>query len=75
MVPARITRLADTPAFLLGDSAMGSLYFQAISLGFESAFFLAGHIANRELSLEDDVRALRDVHVPAMAAGSTCAAG
>jgi 2-polyprenyl-6-methoxyphenol hydroxylase-like FAD-dependent oxidoreductase len=44
--------LADTPAFLLGDSAMGSPYFQAISLGFESAFFLAGHIANRELSLE-----------------------
>jgi len=37
------------PALRLGD---GLADFQAISLGFESAFFLAGHIANRELSLE-----------------------
>ena len=42
--------LARTSVFLLGDSAIGSPYFQSISLGLESAFFLAGHIANRDLS-------------------------
>jgi hypothetical protein len=42
--------LARTPVFLLGDSAIGSPYFQSISLGLECAFFLAGHIANRDLS-------------------------
>ena len=36
--------LARTPVFLLGDSAIGSPYFQSISLGLECAFFLAGHI-------------------------------
>ena len=35
--------LATTPVFLLGDSAIGSPYFQSISLGLECAFFLAGH--------------------------------
>ena len=40
---------ATTPAFLLGDSAIGSPYFQSISLGFECAMFLAGLIAQREL--------------------------
>ena len=44
--------LADSAAFLLGDSAIGSPYFQSISLGFECAFFLAGHIANRAMSIE-----------------------
>ena len=43
--------LARTPVFLLGDSAIGSPYFQSISLGLECAFFLAGHVANRDLSL------------------------
>jgi len=43
--------LARTPVFLLGDSAIGSPYFQSISLGLECAFFLAGHIANRDLSV------------------------
>jgi 2-polyprenyl-6-methoxyphenol hydroxylase-like FAD-dependent oxidoreductase len=38
--------LATAPVFLLGDAAIGSPYFQSISLGFESAFFLAGHLAN-----------------------------
>jgi 2-polyprenyl-6-methoxyphenol hydroxylase-like FAD-dependent oxidoreductase len=42
--------LAATPVFLLGDSAIGSPYFQSISLGLECAFFLAGHLANRRLS-------------------------
>jgi 2-polyprenyl-6-methoxyphenol hydroxylase-like FAD-dependent oxidoreductase len=36
---------ATTPVFLAGDSAIGSPYFQSISLGFECAMFLAGHIA------------------------------
>jgi hypothetical protein len=43
--------LARTPAFVLGDSAIGSPYFQSISLGFECAFFLAGHLANRALPM------------------------
>ena len=42
-----------TPVFLLGDSAIGSPYFQSISLGLECAFFLAGHIANRDLSFDE----------------------
>ena len=45
--------LARTPVFLLGDSAIGSPYFQSISLGLECAFFLAGHIANRDLSVDE----------------------
>ena len=44
---------ADTPVFLLGDSAIGSPYFQSISLGFECAMFLAGLIAQRDLPLRD----------------------
>jgi len=43
--------LARTPVFLVGDSAIGSPYFQSISLGFECAFHLAGHLANRQLPL------------------------
>ena len=43
--------LAWTPVFLLGDSAIGSPYFQSISMGFESAFFLAGHLANRRMPM------------------------
>jgi 2-polyprenyl-6-methoxyphenol hydroxylase-like FAD-dependent oxidoreductase len=44
---------ADAPVFLLGDAAIGSPYFQSISLGFECAMFLAGLIAQRELPLRD----------------------
>jgi 2-polyprenyl-6-methoxyphenol hydroxylase-like FAD-dependent oxidoreductase len=44
---------ATTPVFLLGDSAIGSPYFQSISLGFECAMFLARLIAQRDLPLED----------------------
>jgi 2-polyprenyl-6-methoxyphenol hydroxylase-like FAD-dependent oxidoreductase len=40
---------ATTPVFLTGDSAIGSPYFQSISLGFECAMFLAGLLA------QDDV--------------------
>jgi 2-polyprenyl-6-methoxyphenol hydroxylase-like FAD-dependent oxidoreductase len=39
--------------FLLGDSAIGSPYFQSISLGLENAFFLAGHLANLALSMDE----------------------
>jgi 2-polyprenyl-6-methoxyphenol hydroxylase-like FAD-dependent oxidoreductase len=42
---------ARTPVFLLGDAAIGSPYFQSISLGFECAFHLAGHLGNRGLPL------------------------
>jgi len=45
--------LASSPVFLLGDSAVGSPYFQSISLGFECAMFLAGLIAQRDLPLRD----------------------
>ena len=44
---------AATPVFLVGDSAIGSPYFQSISLGFECAMFLAGLIGQRELPLRD----------------------
>ena len=44
---------ARSPVFLVGDSAMGSPYFQSISLGFECAMFLAGLLAQRDLSLAD----------------------
>jgi hypothetical protein len=44
---------ARSPAFLAGDSAIGSPYFQSISLGFESAMYLAGLIAQRDLPLGD----------------------
>ena len=45
--------MARTPVFLLGDAAIGSPYFQSISLGFECAFFLAGHIGNRALPVTE----------------------
>lgn len=38
-----------SPVFLVGDAAMGSPYFQSISLGFECAMFLAGLLAQRDL--------------------------
>ena len=44
---------ANSPVFLAGDSAIGSPYFQAISLGFECAMYLAGLLAQRDLPLRD----------------------
>ena len=44
---------ATAPVFLAGDSAIGSPYFQSISLGFECAMFLAGLIAQRQLAPPD----------------------
>jgi hypothetical protein len=40
---------ASSPVFLAGDSAIGSPYFQSISLGFECAMFLAGLVVQRDL--------------------------
>ena len=45
--------LAAAPIFLLGDSAIGSPYFQSVSLGLECAFFLAGHLGNLGMSIEE----------------------
>ena len=45
--------IANAAVFLLGDAALGSPYFQSISLGIECAFFLAGHLANRSLSIAE----------------------
>ena len=45
--------LATAPVFLLGDSAIGSPYFQSISLGLECAFFLSGQINNPSLSVDE----------------------
>jgi 2-polyprenyl-6-methoxyphenol hydroxylase-like FAD-dependent oxidoreductase len=45
--------LATSPLFLAGDSAIGSPYFQSISLGFECAMYLAGLIAHPELPVRD----------------------
>ena len=44
---------ALSPVFLVGDSAMGSPYFQSISLGFECAMFLAGLLAQQDLPLKE----------------------
>jgi hypothetical protein len=44
---------ARSPVFLVGDSAMGSPYFQAISLGFECAMFLADLLVQRDLPVAD----------------------
>ena len=39
--------------FLAGDSAIGSPYFQSISLGFECAMVLAGLLAQSDLPQRD----------------------
>lgn len=44
--------LARRPVFLLGDAALGSPYFQSISLGLEAAFVLARHIGNRAMPMD-----------------------
>ena len=47
--------LARSPVFLVGDAAMGSPYFQSISLGFESAMYLGGLLGQRDLPLRDKI--------------------
>ena len=44
---------ARSPVFLVGDAAMGSPYFQSISLGFECAMFLAGLLTQPGLPVEE----------------------
>jgi 2-polyprenyl-6-methoxyphenol hydroxylase-like FAD-dependent oxidoreductase len=44
---------ARSPVFLAGDAAVGSPYFQSISLGLECAMFLAGLLAQRDLPPRD----------------------
>ena len=58
---------ARSPVFLAGDSAIGSPYFQSISLGFECAMYLAALLAQRDLPIDGDGRSLRALHVQAMA--------
>ena len=56
MARARIAAdhpFANSPAFLAGDSAIGSPYFQSISLGFECAMFLAGLLGQQDLPLQE----------------------
>ena len=43
----------NSPVFLVGDSALGSPYFQSISLGLECAIQLAGLLGQRNQSLAD----------------------
>ena len=43
----------NSPVFLVGDSALGSPYFQSISLGLESAIHLAGLMGQHNLPLTD----------------------
>jgi 2-polyprenyl-6-methoxyphenol hydroxylase-like FAD-dependent oxidoreductase len=42
-----------SPVFLAGDAAVGSPYFQSISLGLECAMFLAGLLAQRDLPVRE----------------------
>ena len=44
---------SSSPVFLAGDSAIGSPYFQSISLGFECAMYLAGLIVRPDLPLRE----------------------
>ena len=44
---------AGSPVFLVGDSAIGSPYFQSISLGFECAMFLAGLLGQSDQLLTE----------------------
>jgi hypothetical protein len=46
---------AKSPVFLAGDSAIGSPYFQSISLGFECAMYLAGLLAQLDMPLSEKV--------------------
>lgn len=47
--------LARSAVLLLGDAALGSPYFQSISLGLEGAFVLARHIQEPSMSVDDVV--------------------
>ena len=44
---------STAPVFLVGDSAIGSPYFQSISLGFECAMYLAELFSRPELDIDE----------------------
>ena len=44
---------SHSPVFLVGDSAIGSPYFQSISLGFECAMYLAGLLTRSDMRLKE----------------------
>jgi hypothetical protein len=44
---------SGSPVLLAGDSAIGSPYFQSISLGFENAMFLARLVTQQNLAMRD----------------------
>ncbi|MFL5859515.1 MAG: FAD-dependent oxidoreductase [Solirubrobacteraceae bacterium] len=46
---SRDHKFTNSLVFLCGDSAIGSPYFQSISMGFECAMFLAGLLIDRDL--------------------------
>ena len=51
------------------NRVIGSPYFQSISLGFECAFFLAGHIGNRNLSVEETVGRIPTIETEGLRGG------
>ena len=53
---------AVAPVLLVGDSAIGSPYFQSISLGFECAMYLASLLSKPELGT-DELLDLYERHV------------
>jgi threonine dehydrogenase-like Zn-dependent dehydrogenase len=52
-LPAESHPFVSSSAFLVGDSAIGSPYFQSISLGFECAMFLAGLLCDTTMGVDD----------------------
>ena len=44
----RVGQVEDVSVFLLGDAAIGSPYFQSISLGLESAFYLVAQLGAQD---------------------------
>jgi hypothetical protein len=52
-LPAGSHPFTTVPVFLVGDSAIGSPYFQSISLGFECAMFLAGLLGDATMDASE----------------------
>ena len=65
---------ASSPVFLAGDSAIGSPYFQSISLGFECAMYLAGLIAERDRMSVERCWIATSCSSTSSGSASTCAA-
>ena len=58
-LPSADHPFSGAPVFLAGDSAIGSPYFQSISLGFECAMFLAG-LLGQDLTPEEQFARYED---------------